>query len=95
MIIDLEMAKRQLGRIDDSDDDRIMRELDAAVSIVIDYLKVDSDEYEDSNGDNDFPTLVGASVLLVLQSLYETPDRDPLTEAVVSILRRSRDPAIA
>jgi hypothetical protein len=95
MIIDLEMAKRQLGRIDDSDDDRIMRELDSAVSIVLSYLKVDSDEYQDSGGDNDFPTLVGASVLLVMQSLYENPEKDPLNDAVVSILRRSRDPAIA
>jgi hypothetical protein len=95
MIIDLEIAKRQLGRIDDSDDDRIMRELDSAIVIVLDYLKVDSDTYEDSNGDNDFPTLVGASVLLVLQSLYEFPEKDPLTDAVVSILRRARDPALA
>jgi hypothetical protein len=95
MILDLEIAKRQLGRIDDSDDDRIMRELAAAVVIVLDYLKIDSDTYEDSNGDNDFPTLVGASVLLVMQSLYENPEKDPLSDAVVSVLRRSRDPAIA
>jgi hypothetical protein len=93
VILDIEAVKQDL-RVDiDDDDDRIVRLMDAAVAIVLDYLKVDSDEYENEDGDNDFPDIVYLSITRVIQALYDTPDKDPLTEAVKSMLHRMRDPA--
>ena len=93
MILDIEAVKQDL-RVDiDDDDDRIVRLMDAAVAIVLDYLKVDSDEYENEEGVNDFPDIVYVSITRVVQALYDTPEQDPLTDAVKSMLHRMRDPA--
>jgi hypothetical protein len=95
MILDIEAAKRQVRRIDDDDDERIVLALDQASVVVLDYLKMELDVYENDDGDSDYPVLVAAAVLLVMQCLYETPEKEPLTDAVKSILHRQRDPALA
>lgn len=95
MILDLEAVKQELKVDIDDDDDRIVRTMDQATAIVLDFLKVASDAYEDVNGDNDFPDIVYAAIVRVIQSMYDTPEKDPLTEAVRSMLHRSRDPALA
>jgi len=95
MIIDLEAIKGELKVDIDDDDERIITTIDEAVAIVLDYLKVPSDEYENEDEVNDFPDVVYAAIVRVVMALYDTPEKDPLTEAVRSLLHRSRDPALA
>jgi hypothetical protein len=95
MILDLEAVKQELKVDIDDDDERIVRKMDQAVAIVLDFLKVDSDAYENVDGDNDFPDIVYAGVIGVILAMYDKPDKDPLTPAVRSMLHRLRDPALA
>ncbi len=95
MLLDLEAVKQELKVDIDDDDERIVRTMDQAVEIVLDYMKVASDAYTNTEGDNDFPNIVYASIIRVIISMYYEPDKDPLTPAVVSMLRRLRDPAFA
>jgi hypothetical protein len=95
VIIDLEQAKAQCDLIGDENDERLVLALEQAIAIVLDFLKVESDAYTDEYDDQDFPTLVGAAILLCTQSLFQNPEQDPLTVAVKSILHRFRDPALA
>lgn len=55
------------------------------------------DPATDSNGDSVVPKYVRRATLLVIGALYENREgqTDPLTPAVVSILRRTRDPSFA
>jgi hypothetical protein len=95
MIVDLETAKRHLRRTDDDDDTNIVLKLEQASAIVLDYLKLDADTYDiDASPLEEAPKMVEAATLLVLEALYVS-DEDPLTNAVKSILHRSRDPALA
>jgi hypothetical protein len=92
MLVDLDMAKRTLRR----DDERIQDTINIAGAIVLDYLKLTPESYSGTDGNHaDVPLLVQQATLLVVESLYDNPEVDPLTPAVVSILMRSRDPAIA
>lgn len=96
MLVDLDTAKRHLRRDDDADDERIMLIIDQSSAIVIDYLKLPAGTYEATDGSpDDVPRMVEAATLLIIESMYDKPEVDPLTDAVVSILRRSRDPAMA
>lgn len=93
MIVDLEMAKDQLRRADDSDDDRIFIMLEQAHLIVFDYLKLDATDYG-GPGEYDIGPLWAAAVLKVLEQLYDKPDGNP-EDVLVGLLRRSCDPAMA
>ena len=96
MLVDLETTKRHLRRDDDYDDERIVLLIDQASTIVVDYLKLPEGTYEATDGSpDDVPRMVEAATLLVIEGLYDRPESDPLTEAVRSILHRSRDPALA
>jgi hypothetical protein len=95
-LVSLEQAKARL-RIDFDDDDtdaQIM--LDQAEGIVIDYLKKADNDWTDET----VPFPVSASILLVFGSLWEHREADaegfdPISPAVVSLLVRQRDPALA
>jgi hypothetical protein len=96
VIIDLEVAKRQLDLVNSDNDDRVMTALDAAVAVVLDYLKVPADTYLDSStGVYDVPAIEGAAILGCLDTLFRDPTADPLTDRVRSVLHRRRDPAMA
>jgi hypothetical protein len=96
MLVDLEATKRHLRRDDDHDDDRIVSTIRQASAIVLDYLKVAPEYYSGTDGNlEDVPLMVEAATLLVIESLYDHPDQDPLSDAVRSILHRLRDPALA
>lgn len=96
MIVDLEKAKLQLDLVNSDNDDKVTMALDAAVAIVIDYLKLPAETYLDQSlGVYDMPTIVAQAVLLMTVSLFNEPAVDPLNNAVRSILHRQRDPAIA
>lgn len=98
-LVTLEAAKEHL-RIDDPDqDEEVTDRIGDASDIVIDYLKRPDHEWTE----DDVPGNVRASVLLVLGALWQNregvgqyaEDMDPISPAVVSLLRRMRDPAIA
>jgi hypothetical protein len=96
MLENLDTAKQQLRRDDDSDDDRIVFIIRAASDIVLDFLKISLDSYSGTDGNHsDIPLIVQQATLLVIENLYDRPTEDPLTDAVRSILHRSRTPAIA
>jgi hypothetical protein len=96
MLVDLESAKRTLRRDDDDDDVRIKTLVDTASEIILDYLKISQLSYSGTDGNlSDVPLRVQQATLLVVESLYDHPEVDPITPAVVSILMRSRDPALA
>ena len=96
MLVDIDTAKRHLRRDDNYDDERIALLIDQASEIMIDYLKLPEGTYQATDGSpDDVPRMVEAATLLVIESMYDRPEVDPLTEAVRSILHRSRDPAIA
>lgn len=95
MKVTLDMIKQEVGREDDYHDALLKRKIGEAEQIVIDYLKVDSDAYEDAEGINDFPVLIAAAVIAVTRIQYERPDDTPLSPAVMNILHRLRDPAMA
>ena len=95
MILDLESIKQELKVDIDDDDERIHSTMTQAALIVLDFLKVASDEYEDEDGVSDYPDIVYAAIVRVTMALYDSPEKDPLTDAVRSLLHRSRDPALA
>lgn len=93
-LVTLEDARDHL-RIDDHDQDGfLLVQLTNAESAVVDYLKSRAD---DTWTTETVPGHVRASVLLALAVLWENRegDVDPITPAVESLLRRSRDPALA
>ena len=70
--------------------------IDKAEAIVLDYLKVSAAAFD--VGSPAIPTLpfhIEAAMVLVVEQLYDGNAVDPITPAVESLLRRSRDPALA
>jgi hypothetical protein len=62
-----------------------------ASEIVVDYIKYYDHPWDETTA----PQLIKAAVLIVLGVLYDSPDKDPLSDGVKSILHRYRDPALA
>lgn len=74
----------------------VQGKLDDAEAIVIDYLKKPDHGWTSQT----LPGTVRSAILLVLGTMYENregglDEADPISPAVVSLLRRQRDPAIA
>ncbi len=106
-LITMDEAKRHLN-LDHNADDLLIEEMRLAASdIIIDYLKMDVNDstfdWVDNNGEPSkyVPYKVKAAVKLTLGALYENRDGDnwrapqPISDAVVSLLYRTRDPAMA
>lgn len=93
-LVSLETARDHL-RVDGQDEDNFLQEcLQDAEATIIDYLKARAD---DNWTEATVPGPVRASILLALAALWHNRegDIDPITPAVVSLLRRRRDPALA
>lgn len=95
-IISLDEAKRHL-RVDDSDNDEdILAKTEQAIAIIYGYLKKPIPNVDGSPPD-EVDGSAKASILLALTGLYD--GRDPATEiitpAIVALLMRLRDPALA
>lgn len=90
-LITIERARYDL-RSDPEEDDYVFMLMEQASAIVLDYLKKYPAEWA---GPENVPVHVQAATSLVMISLREQPDADPITVGVVSLLRRSRDPAWA
>ena len=97
-LVTLNAAKEHL-RLDDADqDEEVEARIGDASDIIVDYLKRPNHGWTDQT----VPGQVRAAVLLVLGSLWvnrdavgDAADQDPISPAVVSLLRRMRDPALA
>lgn len=95
MIVTLDIMQEEIGRLDDYHAALISRKITDAEAIVIDYIKAESDAYENDDEVNDFPQVIAAAVIQVCKNLYERPDEDPISEGVKNLLYRQRDPALA
>ncbi len=101
-------AKKQLNVDHDLDDDLINGMRTRASGAVIDYCKIDVGEtafnwvdlFSEPIDDN-VPPEVAAAVLLTIGAMYENRDGDvfrspqPLSQPVMDLLWRHRDPAMA
>ncbi|MCC4295849.1 head-tail connector protein [Brevundimonas aurantiaca] len=98
-LVTLDRAKAHLHIEGEDQDDELTLKVSDASETVIDYLKRPDHGWTDETA----PGQVQAAVLLVLGALWSqregvgqnAEDLDPISPAVVSLLRRMRDPAIA
>lgn len=101
MLITLDQAKAHLVIEHDEIDETIEEKVQEASAIVLDYLKRDEAEWQNTSGDPDgVPYLVQAATKLVVGALMENREGNdngpqPLSQAVKDLLHRYRDPAIA
>lgn len=106
-LITVEQARGQVNLDHNLDDDVLNEKRAEASDIILDYLKVDvsdgSFNWVDNLGEptENIPGCVVAATKLVLGGMYENRDGDvwrspqPISQAVIDILMRSRDPAMA
>lgn len=100
-LITFEEAKEHLNVDHNEDDNKIEILVYQASSIVLDYIGVDEDEWQDTAGmPAGVPKNVEAATFLVLGALYENRDGSdnapqPLSQAVKDLLHRKRIPPIA
>lgn len=105
-LVTLDEAKNhlhiELENTDHDDDLDLKRE--AASAILLDYLKVSEDYWQDSNSAPVSPPyLIRAATLLILGALFENREgnpagqgvAEPLSQAVKDLVHRYRDPALA
>lgn len=102
-LVTLCVAREHLRPPGTVDDVRIMRLIDEASAIVLDYLKLPIDAYHTSTGElieADVPGAVRAATLLVMGALYDnadgqSPDKQPLSDAVKALLHSRRVPTLS
>lgn len=90
-LITIEQARWDL-RTETDEDPHVENLIERASAIVLDYLKTWPAEWV---GPETTPAHVRAAVGLVVVSLYENRDGNPINEGVRAVLARSRDPAFA
>jgi hypothetical protein len=94
MLVDLEKAKGHLRMDDDAADDIIASKIEQASAILINYLKVDADVWDqDSTESVPVPLTVEAAVLLATEALFD--GGEPLSQTVKDLVHRYRDPALS
>lgn len=99
-LVTLDVAKEHLRPPGDIDDTRIVRMIEEASTIVLEYIKMEPDAFQTTDGDPGegmVPPTVRAAMLLVLGILYDNADgsKDPLSPAVKSLLHSRRVPTLA
>jgi hypothetical protein len=75
----------------DAVDSAVTMKILQASDIVIDYIKRYDHDWDDATA----PPLIKAAVLLVLGTLYDRSNENPLSPGVIAILHRYRDPSLA
>lgn len=88
-IVDLSVAARHLSVELDEDGDTVAEMLDRVERLVLDHL-----EREPYGEDEEVPVGVQQAVLLALTEVYDKRDSNPLTDAVISLLRPFRSPGV-
>ena len=93
-IVTLTQINQQLRDPPVADSDELTAIGERATVILLDFLKVDSTSYQDSNGDpQDVPPLLVAACLMIAQRLYD--GLDPIiSDSIKDLVRRYRDPAL-
>jgi len=94
MLVTMAQAKIHLHVLEDDDDTdaNVALKLEQAEAIVVDYLKTPDHGWTALT----VPEPVHAAILKVLEGLFDGPiEMDPISPAVVSLLMRYRDPAMA
>ena len=97
VLITLAQAKAQLQMLEGENDrdSQILLTMEAASDIVVGYLKNPDHGWTNVT----VPPRVRAAILLVLTNLWahrgDDGSHDPISGAVVSLLMRDRDPALA
>lgn len=88
-IVDLSVAARHLSVELDEDGDTVAEMLDRVERLVLDHL-----EREPYGEEEEIPVGVQQAVLLALTEVYDKRDSNPLTDAVISLLRPFRSPGV-
>ena len=92
-LVTLAEVKADLNILNADRDTELTLKAELATDIVMGYIKKDAaEEYWD---DETVPYRIKAAVLLVVRSLFNDDNADPLSESVKAILHRDRDPALA
>jgi hypothetical protein len=88
MLIDLDTAKRHLRFNDDevAPDEIIEEKIVQASAVILDYLKLSAEPYEVTE-------VMKAATCLAVEALFD--GGDPLSDVVIRLLHRRRDPALA
>lgn len=86
MLVDLDEAKGHLRMDDDATDEEIERTITRASAIVLNYCKLTA-------APDPVPEFVKAATLFAVEALFD--GGDPLSDVVVRLLHRYRDPALA
>jgi len=88
MLIDLDTAKRHLAidENEDASDEVIQEKIVQASAVILDYLKLSAEPYEVTE-------VMKAATCLAVEALFD--GGDPLSDTVIRLLHRSRDPAMA
>lgn len=101
-LVTLAEARAHLKPAGTIDDTKIEAQIEEATAIVLDYIKLPYDSYQDTDGGPDEAALTAApqlrsATLLVLGTLYDNADgtKEPLSTAVKAILHSRRDPTLA
>lgn len=90
-LVTLQEAKNHLRILSEDEDNDIQLKVDAASDILLDYIKRPDAPWTES----DAPPLVKAATLLMVKTLFEDAEADPINDSIIRILFRYRDPALA
>lgn len=96
MLVDLDAAKRQLRIIGDYADVLLSELILQAQQVVLTHIKRVEDDFDPENSEAEFaavPADIQAATLLVIRNMYR--EEEPITEAVVNLLRAYRHPSLA
>lgn len=97
ILITLDQAKVHL-RIDTDDpeiEEDLLSKMEQASAIILDYIEVIDSGWDETT----VPEHIRTTVLMVLGNLWEhrgdTKESEPITEAIKSVLRRTRTPVLS
>lgn len=104
-LVTLKEVKHHVSVDTHFDDEMLEEKRRQASAIVLDYLKIDTNDtgfnWLDAFGEptKNVPQLVRAATLLIVGSLFENRDgsgtSNPLSQSVIDMLARSRTPTLA
>jgi hypothetical protein len=101
MLITLDQAKAHMEIEHEEKDEQIEEAIQDASGILLNYLKRESTEWQDTNGNPDsVPYEIRAAIKIMTAALMENREGNdegpnPLSQTVINLVHRYRDPAMA